>query len=100
MTEVGTSDKNYCIAYKNGCVKGGEAKMSTRPEKRKVEFIESYWTGGVYGSDYIWNDNHGELVRCKDCRYVDYMDSYKRYQCPKNKRFVEDDWFCGDGKRR
>lgn len=33
--------------------------------KRKVEFIESYIK---VGNDYQWNDNHGELIRCKDCR--------------------------------
>lgn len=43
--------------------------MSETREKRKVEFIESYWTGGEYGSDYKWNDNHGELIRCKNCKY-------------------------------
>lgn len=46
--------------------------MSERPEKRKVEFIESYWTGGELGSYYQWNDNHGELVRCKDCVHYRY----------------------------
>lgn len=32
----------------------------------KVEFIESYIK---QGNNYIWNDNHGELVRCKDCKF-------------------------------
>ena len=32
----------------------------------KVEFIESYIR---VGNDYQWNDNHGELIRCKDCKY-------------------------------
>ena len=36
--------------------------------KRKVEFIESYIK---IGNDYQWNDNHGELIRCKDCIYYD-----------------------------
>ena len=31
----------------------------------KVEFIESYIKHG--NGDYQWNDNHGELIRCKDC---------------------------------
>lgn len=74
--------------------------MSDRPEKRKVEFIESYWTGGEYGSDYRWNDNHGELVRCKDCKHWDAkknechnINSYMQYRpCFK-------DWFCADGER-
>ena len=33
---------------------------------RKVEFIESY-IKGPENYDYKWNDNHGELIRCKDC---------------------------------
>ena len=33
---------------------------------RKVEFIESYIK---VGNDYQWNDNHGELIRCKDCKF-------------------------------
>ena len=41
-----------------------------------------------------------ELIRCKDCRYIDYVISYKKFQCPKNKRFVEENWFCADRKRR
>lgn len=32
---------------------------------RKVEFIESYIK---VGNDYQWNDNHGELIRCRDCK--------------------------------
>lgn len=65
--------------------------MSERPEKRKIEFIESYWTGGEYGSDYKWDDNHGELIRCKDCKH--------RLECD---YWIEngDDWFCADGERK
>ena len=33
--------------------------------KVKVEFIESYIKIG--NGNYKWNDNHGELIRCKDC---------------------------------
>jgi len=74
--------------------------MSETRSKRKVEFIESYWTGGELGSDYQWNDNHGELVRCKDCKH--------RYNgCCYNKETerinftipVDDDWFCADGEK-
>ena len=64
-------------------------------ENKKVEFIESYIKLG--DGDYQWNDNHGELVRCKDC--------WKRRfdNCPFNEfaGFVPtDDWFCADGERR
>ena len=41
----------------------------SRPVKRKIEFIESYLTGDEIGSDYQWNDNHGELIRCYSCKY-------------------------------
>lgn len=69
--------------------------MSERP-KRKIEFIESYWTGGEYGSDYKWNDNHGELIRCRDCKYNDVN------QCMiKSGWFpVKPDWYCADGSRK
>ena len=32
---------------------------------RLIEFIESYRK--IDDGDYQWNDNHGELIRCKDC---------------------------------
>ncbi len=72
----------------------------SRPEKRKVEFIESYWTGGEFGSDYQWNDNHGELVRCRDCKHGRSIDGY--ILCMnKNDCYSRDpDWFCADGERR
>ena len=34
----------------------------------KIEFIESY-IKPEDGGDYQWNDNHGRLIRCKDCKY-------------------------------
>ena len=70
--------------------------MSETRSKRKVEFIESYWTGAEFGSDYQWNDNHGELIRCKDCKKRETMccPFYWRYKGTKY-----DDWFCADGER-
>ena len=75
--------------------------MSDRLEKRKIEFIESYWTGGVYGSDYVWNDNHGELIRCKDCKHRDPED--KKCDCGHDIHWQlprQDDWFCANGERQ
>ena len=90
-----------------------------RQKKRKVEFIESYWTGGEFGSDYQWNDNHGELVRCKDCKHRPKEPNWKTYkngfdiefpegsecpcQCSSDKYYSwypQDDWFCANGKRK
>lgn len=75
----------------------------TRP-KRKVEFIESYLTGGELGSNYEWNDNHGELIRCKDCKHgepcnegdVYCNNDIGTFESPVHKP----DWFCADGERR
>ena len=74
-------------------------------EKMKVEFIESYWTGGEFGSDYKWNDNHGELIRCKDCRHgepVTDEDGEKHVFCMRenNHRRRNPEWFCADGERK
>ena len=35
---------------------------------KKIEFIESYLKPDD-GGDYQWNDNHGRLIRCKDCKW-------------------------------
>ena len=72
----------------------------SRPKKRKVEFIESYWTGGEFGSDYQWNDNHGELVRCRNCakRKTDKCLLY--WNEIKDDETWDDDWFCADGERK
>lgn len=69
----------------------------SRPKKRKVEFIESYWTGGEYGSDYKWNDNHGELIRCKDCKH--YKDGTGLCDLYHAHGYAET-WYCADGERR
>lgn len=72
--------------------------MSETRLKRRIEFIESYWTGGELGSDYQWNDNHGELIRCKDCKCLNAPANGVLF-CKRIKKFVDADWFCADGKR-
>ena len=79
--------------------------MADRP-KRKVEFIESYWTGGELGSDYQWSDNHGELIRCKDCKWYQEgidIDGNPFTRCNGNVRVyghTKPNWFCADGEKR
>ena len=72
--------------------------VHTKEEYRrtKVEFIESYIKLG--DADYQWSDNHGELVRCKDCRKKDKEECpmYVDYPCT-NK--PGDDWFCAEGAK-
>ena len=73
----------------------------TRP-KRRIEFIESYWTGGALGSDYQWNDNHGELIRCKDCKWWHESEMHKGYgNCGQANGITlkSSNWFCADGER-
>lgn len=72
----------------------------TRP-KHKVEFIESYWTGGELGSNYEWSDNHGELVRCKDCKYGEQCipPCEERYCVAYDQRH-DGNWYCADAERR
>ena len=60
---------------------------------QRVEFIESYIKIG--NGDYQWNDNHGELVRCKDCKHI-----LPKGFCHKHSRKVTDNWFCADGERK
>ena len=72
----------------------------SRPEKRKIEFIESYWTGGEFGSDYKWNDNHGELIRCKDCKHQNWVNAETGcIVCKFGRGTNAPDWFCADGER-
>ena len=73
-----------------------EEYVHTKEEYRrtKVEFIESYIKIG--DNDYQWDDNHGELIRCRDCNYYDEENT----NCIKRALIgIMPDWFCGDGKR-
>ena len=68
---------------------------------QKVEFIESYIKHG--NGDYKWNDNHGELIRCKDCKNVVVYDD-NEVICTHIDSNGNDkhsiDWFCADGERK
>ena len=35
-------------------------------EHKRVELIETYLK---IGNDYQWFDNHGELIRCRNCKH-------------------------------
>lgn len=64
-------------------------------DQTKVEFIESYIKIG--NGDYKWNDNHGELVRCKDCKhYIDGTGLCALYHAHGH----AETWFCADGERK
>ncbi len=63
---------------------------------KKVEFIESYIKHNH--SDYQWSDNHGELIRCKDCKHwnKEDQDCNIKVGCFP----APPDWYCADGERQ
>lgn len=78
----------------------------------KVEFIESYIK---QGNDYIWNDNHGELIRCKNCKHRPFINGeyengfsleFPTNRCPCQcddgwyNWMPHDDWYCANGERK
>ena len=76
-------------------------------EKReKVEFIESYIKGVNGSADYQWNDNHGELIRCGNCKHgsaiIDAMTQESYILCRnKGDHYSRDsDWYCADGVKK
>ena len=68
-------------------------------DKKKVEFIESYIKIG--NGDYQWNDNHGKLIRCKDCKHR-YDNDQKCPFCNEcgGRDYPGDNWFCADGEHK
>lgn len=62
----------------------------------KIEFIESYIK--VQGGDYQWSDNHGELVRCRDCKRKGTHDC-PIYAGSLGGFVLPDDWYCANGER-
>ena len=68
-----------------------------------IEFIESYIK---VGNDYQWNDNHGELIRCKDCTYIrsiDYQEGRnadERLWCMMNHHYTDEEKYCAWAERR
>ena len=81
-----------------------EDLLKERQKNIKVEFIESYVKIG--DNDYQWSDNHGELIRCKDCKHgkdiIDGLTQLHYILCTnKGDHYSRDlDWFCADGEKR
>lgn len=73
-------------------------------KRTKVEFIESYTKIG--NGDYQWSDNHGELIRCGDCKHgkpiIDAMTQGPYILCRNRGDHYSrnSDWFCADGERK
>lgn len=67
---------------------------------KKIEFIESYLVPED-GGDYQWNDNHGRLIRCKDCKHWHNSPTSDGYNsCEKDALIRHESFFCASGKLR
>lgn len=64
-----------------------------------VEFIESYRK--EEGDDYHYIDNHGILVRCKDCEYWKHHSfALDHDYCELTSTECEGDHFCSWGEKK
>lgn len=80
-------------------LKEQDAEVTDR--QKKVEFIESYIKIG--DGNYEWNDNHGELIRCKDCVHWDKghtEDCENSDSVCFHNGWCKPDFFCADGERK
>ena len=60
---------------------------------KKIEFIDSYIVKD--GMDYEFQDNHGTLIRCKDCEH--WEEEYDN--CILNGMNVQHDDYCSKAER-
>lgn len=71
--------------------------------QNKIEFIDEYVR---VGSDWQYNDNRGELIRCKNCKHFCRLD-YERGECYNfgfginNEHIIVGcNWYCADGQKK
>lgn len=71
-------------------------------KNEKVEFIEAYTKND--NGDYIWNDNHGKLIRCKNCKHSKKIRKTETFEClyhvPSHYCGKNGNWFCADGEAK
>lgn len=68
---------------------------------KKIEFIDEYI---LFGVDWQYNDNHGELVRCENCRYFKkYPINTEGVECGRCSLLMIEkhcDGYCDEGKQK
>lgn len=71
---------------------------------KSIEFIDEYRMGDG-DLDWQYHDNHGVLVRCRDCMWGrpvresrEYVWCCKPFAPPWAS--YKADWYCADGKRK
>lgn len=75
---------------------------------KTIELIDKYEVhqseeGDYNPPNYIWVDNTGELIRCKDCKYS--VEEYNDGECycdyNRELRYIKDwDHYCGWAERK
>ena len=60
---------------------------------KHIEMIIDYL---VDGEDFRYNDNHGTLIRCKDCKHWNKL----MFMCSKNSGEWKPDDYCSFGERK
>ena len=71
-------------------------------QHQHVEMIEEYIKNG---GDFQYFDNHGELVRCKDCVHwipgtIDEKDNFNQPRCKRNGGGWSADEYCSNAEKR
>lgn len=77
----------------------------------RIEYIEEYIVetadnlDGYNPPSFKWNDNHGELVRCRDCRFHEetrygYFVNRKCNLPTGLNRTVSEREFCSNGEKK
>lgn len=61
---------------------------------KHIEMIEEFLINEEEPGSYYFFDNHGLLIRCKDCNKHTQFDEEKLY-CELLCRTVYDDFYCG-----
>jgi transcriptional regulator with XRE-family HTH domain len=69
------------------------------PYTSHIEMIIDYTTDGT---DYQYCDNHGILIRCRDCAYwhINCMPCAGKHGCDVMSDYTEPDFYCGSAVRR
>ena len=73
-----------------------------------IELIDKYrieqGEGDYNPPSYVWVDNTGEIVRCRECKHRD--PETKGCDCAGHEMVMggiipmPDNWFCADGRRK
>ncbi len=69
-----------------------------------IELIDKYrieqGSGDYNPPSYIWEDNTGEVVRCRECKYREREEPGMVY-CPNTVGgWVDENWFCAGGEKK